>query len=212
MNDSSALNEKYSYAAHVFILSVAKKKHNSLAKIIVKNGRIDIHANRNKSIVEFLARTVTSQALSARASNTIWCRICTLRENKSIEFSGLFTQQHYSELVSCGISHSKAKSIIEMSAAYQSGLISDDIQSADYETIVQQITSLWGFGKWSADMVAMFFARTPDIWPELDVALIRGLKILAPNEQPNEVAECYSPHRTTLARHIWKAIDNDLIG
>lgn len=198
--------------AHESILATASIKHPLLAEVVTKNGLIDVRSTRDHCIVEFLAGIVISQQLSARASSTIWSRVCDLGRGKNLGFRQLFVDENYDELCACGISRAKTKAIINMTALSSSGEIDDEvIRESCYEEIGKGITSLWGFGQWSADMVAMFFAKLPDVWPESDVALIRGLRILAPGEEPDEAAFHYSPHRTYLARHIWKALDTGLL-
>lgn len=194
------------------LLAISKKRHPLLAEVIVRNGLIDIRSSRDDCIVEFLAGTVVSQQLSSQAASTIWSRVSALSKRKRGGFRSLFIARHFDELRECGISRAKVKAIIQMAESCNSGTIKEsEVLQSDYEQISETVTSLWGFGQWSADMVAMFFIKLPDVWPESDAALIRGLQGLAPGEDPEEVATFYSPHRTYLARHIWRALDTGLI-
>jgi DNA-3-methyladenine glycosylase II len=194
------------------LISVSQKYHPTLADVIKKNGVIEVRSPRDRCLVEFLAGIVISQQLSSRASETIWSRVVTLREIRKQGFKSLFSQENFSDLCKCGISKAKVKALIKMADAHRVGRIKDsDIRRADYETIRELILSLWGFGPWSADMVAMFFANLPDVWPEGDVALERGLRLLAPQEEPRLVAAHYSPYRTYLARHVWRGLDTGII-
>ena len=194
------------------IVAVSEEKHPLLAGVIKTNGLIDVRSSRDGCIVQFLAGTVVSQQLSSQASSTIWSRVCDLADSHGKELKEVFVDTHHDELRDCGISGAKTKAIIGMATACREGQLCDEeMRSADYEQISDTITQLWGFGQWSADMVAMFFAKLPDVWPESDVALIRGLEKLAPDEEPETAARNYSPYRTYLARHVWRAIDTGLI-
>jgi DNA-3-methyladenine glycosylase II len=99
-----------------------------------------------------------------------------------------------------------------MSAAHRAGTLDEaSIKSASYSEVVEIITRVWGFGPWSADIVAMFYAKLPDVWPSSDAALLRGLRALVPGHDPLEVASLYSPFRTFLARHVWQGLDTGKI-
>jgi DNA-3-methyladenine glycosylase II len=202
-----------SSAAHTTILKVARRKHPLLADVIKITGCIEIGNSRGDCIVQFLAGTVISQQLSTKASSTIWGRVCDLRDQQGDDFRELFTDRYFNNLHECGISRAKVRAMIQMNDAFRTGNINEKgLASLNYDEISNTITSLWGFGQWSADMVAMFFVKLPDVWPESDVALIRGLRSLAPGEDPMQAASHYSPYRTYLARYVWTALDTGLIG
>ena len=74
------------------------------------------------------------------------------------------------------------------------------------------IQSLWGFGPWSAEIIAMFFYGMPDIWAKKDLILNRYIKLIAKleNESYENIIQVYSPFKTYLALHIWKANNSGL--
>lgn len=197
---------------HQALIDTAKQYHPKLAELFRRSGPIDLSSSHDGSLIEFLARAVVSQQLSSFAASSIWSRISELRAKKKLDFQQLFAESHQLELRNCGISSAKVKAITQMNAAISSGELSEkSIASASYDDIGKQITKLWGYGSWSADMVAMFFVKLPDIWPETDVALIRGMRSLVPYEEPSLAANQYSPFRTYLARQIWRGLDNGFI-
>jgi 3-methyladenine DNA glycosylase/8-oxoguanine DNA glycosylase len=211
---SSEFTRAFSRAAavHDALLDVAQRKHTEIARLIKRNGEISLENSATTSVVEFFARTVVSQQLASRAARSIWCRVVELAKQMDEPFASLFDGRHNSALRHCGISRSKLKALALMSEAYRSGQISEEnLSGASYDEIVHRVTGLWGFGAWSADMVAMFYARLPDVWPGSDAALMRGLRTLVPGRQPARVAICYSPFRTYLARHVWRGLDNGSI-
>ena len=74
------------------------------------------------------------------------------------------------------------------------------------------IQSLWGFGPWSAEMTAMFFFGMPDVWAKKDLILDRCIRKIAKLEDQNDekIIQFYSPFKTYLALHIWKANNSGL--
>ena len=118
-----------------------------------------------------------------------------------------------SDLTKCGVSRAKSKALVNMAQSIDDGLFCEaELQRLDYDEVIAQVTQLWGFGKWSGDMVAMFFVKLPDVWPAADTGLVRGMKLLAPGEDPECAATHYSPYRTYLARQIWTSLDTGTIG
>ena len=199
--------------AHRFLISTAQDQHPLVAELILRNSdRLDDLQDRRTDLFLFLAKTVVGQQLSTAAANSIWSRIVETADHSDLDIS-LFQHCNFDRLRSCGLSSNKANAIIGLRDAYVDGRISDEsVMSKNYEDISECITGLWGFGQWSADMVAIFYAQLPDVWPETDVAVQRGFRQLIPTGQrPTDAARVYSPFRSQLARHIWMGLDSGSI-
>jgi DNA-3-methyladenine glycosylase II len=198
--------------SHSFVLMTAKRKHPAIAGLLQRNGVITIQRPKGNSLFEFLARTVVGQQLSVKAARTIWGRLSQLGKSEDKTFTELFKDHYRSKISGCGVSQAKTKALLLLNEAFLKGQINEKrIREASYQDISKIITSLWGFGTWSADMVAIFYVQLPDVWPENDVALNRGLKILIQNGDPVLIAQHYCPKRTYLAMHIWKGLDSGTI-
>lgn len=197
--------------AHDHLLASSKKHHPKIWSLINVNGVISIEAGDRSDLLEFLARTSVGQQLSAKAARSIWERVINLSEEYDTTINELFIKKNTSALQKCGISKAKIKAIQMLKEKFDSGKISSvAFESISYEDLVKKITSLWGFGPWSADMVAIFYNQNSDIWPQTDVAIQRGYELLVGNRNCKSISE-YSPYRTYLARHIWRDIDENII-
>jgi DNA-3-methyladenine glycosylase II len=209
MEDEITLDTKL---VHTTILKIASINHPRIAALIEKNGCIEFPKPKFDCILTFLANTVISQQLSSRAAETIWNRICNLAEQLSLPLEEVFQPRYAASLLDCGVSRTKAKALIGMTRSYNAGIIcSRSIRQNSYDDIVSIVTSFWGFGLWSADMVAIFFVQDPDIWPETDAALRKGTSALVPGENFSKLAEHYRPYRSYLARHIWMGVDTGIL-
>lgn len=186
--------------------------HPKIYSLIKRNGVHQLERRNKDDLFQFLARTATRQQLSTAAARTIWTRIEALRHSLNVTSQDLCRQKNFGKLRKCGLSKNKTRALILLSESFRAGRISDSrVKRCDYEGLLKVVTDLWGFGQWSADMAAMFFVGLPDIWPENDTALNRGMSLLVSGESPSEVAQKYTPHRTYLARHIWKGLDTGTI-
>ena len=198
--------------AHQHLVKTSKRLHPSLAELICRNGLIRQNNGGQRDLVEFLARTVIGQQLSSQAASTIWLRVQALIDGQNTTAQEFFLSKHFDKLRGCGISASKVKAIVSMNEEAKAGRLGClDNHQTSYREIVEVVTSLWGFGEWSADMVAIFYSEHPDVWPNGDAALSRALKTLHPGCDSGDVVCHYSPFRTYLARHLWRGLDNKLI-
>jgi len=196
---------------HRELIKTAKKHHPEIARLIKDNGVLSIEARDEKDLFNFLARTVTGQQLTKAAANTIWDRLIKFSSNKKSTLKKLCIKRNEAKLRACGLSKNKITALIGLHKAFENKEISKQkILKAGYEGITDMVTSLWGFGQWSADITAIFYVHHPDIWPVGDGAIARGVKMYAGDSESSiDISEKYSPYRTYLALHIWKGLDNE---
>jgi DNA-3-methyladenine glycosylase II len=71
------------------------------------------------------------------------------------------------------------------------------------------ITGLWGFGDWSAEMIAIFYLGRTNIWSEKDLILNKGINQICEQCEltPHELLEIVDPYQSYLALHIWRYKD-----
>ena len=84
------------------------------------------------------------------------------------------------------------------------------LQGLDDAAVRQQITSLIGFGDWSADVYLLMALGRADILPTGDLALMVGLgevtgTIVDGKDALLEYAEKWRPYRSVGTRMIWQA-------
>ena len=198
---------------HSSLLDTAKLSCPQLKEVINRNGVLKLSKpkGRGKSLFSFLVRTVVGQQLSKAAAETIYQRLLSKCNEDEEAMFGLFVRKRKRTLLSCGLSKTKAEALCRLREAFESGAIDEKrLKKSSPSEINEQISSLWGFGKWSADIVAMFYVNHPDIWPDGDGAIVRGLKLLEVEEQ-DELVESFAPYRSFLALHIWKGLDSGVI-
>jgi DNA-3-methyladenine glycosylase II len=198
---------------HELLLQCSSKHHTRIHSLFIQNGPITIEAMPSSMFFEFLARTVVGQQLSAIAARTIWVRVESLANEQKLEIFELFQKNNEESLRLCGISRAKIRAIIELRTSLENNLISaSTILASDYEDVVSSITNLWGFGRWSADMCAIFYCGLQDIFPDNDAAIEKGLKKLCGVDVDSESTfHLYTPYRSYLCRHIWHGLDSGYI-
>ncbi len=192
---------------HEQVLAVARTRHPSIQALLEENGVIDPKP-ATRDLLTFLARVLVSQLISTKAADSIWQRIADLADQNG-GLASVLIEQNRDSLLACGLSRTKAKALILMNQDHSEGRISGDaIRQADYDQVQQQVTSLFGYGRWSADMAALFYAELPDVWPLGDGALLRAVQLLIPDEDPEEAGAFYRPNRSYLTHQIYRGIND----
>jgi len=156
----------------------------------------------DKGVTAFLARAVTGQQVSAAAARSIWARVEAAGRD---ELPAFLCERNTAALRRCGLSRNKIRALCHIGAAYAAGrLDSIEIRALNHAARSARLTEIWGIGQWTCDMVAIFYCNELDIWPETDLAVIRGLKRFARRRKPSRVAAQFAPHRSLLALYMWR--------
>ena len=73
-----------------------------------------------------------------------------------------------------------------------------------------EITSLWGFGDWAADMIGIFHLGRMDIWPKTDVGLLRACKEVIGTDDPEKIIRYVKGCETVAALYLWGYLDQKI--
>ncbi len=155
-----------------------------------------------------LVRTLIGQQVSVAAANGIYRKlegilgdlydpkILLAADDDTLRSGGLSRQK-------IGYARSLAEAVVSGSLNFRKlPKLSDD-------DAIDAISSIKGFGRWSAEIYLMFAEGRADLFPANDLAVQEGLKrMLELPERPKERAcralgEVYTPHRTALALFSW---------
>ncbi|OFE12754.1 hypothetical protein PHACT_06060 [Pseudohongiella acticola] len=161
-------------------------------------------------IAEAVTKIVVGQMLSRAAANTIYFRIQARCADHKLVGSWKLTE---ADLISCGLSRRKARTIREFSACYESDPGSIEAwRRLDYQELRLAVSEHWGLSQWSADMLAIFYFAMPDVFPESDGSIIRARKILEERFLPAKLEPDRSrPFRSYLARYMWALLDEGVL-
>jgi DNA-3-methyladenine glycosylase II len=81
------------------------------------------------------------------------------------------------------------------------------------EEVIQELITIKGVGRWTAEMFLIFSLGRPDIFPLDDVGLIRGLNKLYANGEPltNDqimaIGDLWRPYRSLGTWYMWRILD-----
>jgi len=195
---------------HSHLIEVSKKHCKPLQKLLQKNGVIEINVPKNFPLFDCLTQTVIEQQLAYAAAKTIWQRLNKAASSADQTLFQFCNQKNRATLKKIGLSGNKIKAILGARSAIKNGdLNADDLLVMNYEKLHKTITSLWGFGNWSVDMIAIFYYGMTNIWSDQDLILNRGIKSLCEKTDlsPEDLLQLVNPYQSYLALHIWRYKD-----
>lgn len=157
--------------------------------------------------------SIIGQQLSVKVADVIEQRVLQLLPNQEIIPEELLSLDPET-IRACGVSYAK---ISYMRSAAQAA-ISGDIdfnslpQKSDQE-VIDELTTIHGVGKWTAEMLLIFSLGRPDIFSVGDLGLRTAVSRLYDIERTNlpaiaELSQQWSPYRSTASRLLWKSLDN----
>ena len=202
--------ETMSEKIHQYLLDVGRKYCNPLESIVKQNGVMHIDVPKDLDIFDCLAQTVVEQQLSYKAANSIWNKIKNNAAEKNISLIEYFKKKNTASIRNNGLSNNKLKAIMGAKQAIESGDITlQKLSIMTYPEFKKTITNLWGFGDWSAEMIAIFYLGKTNIWSQKDLILKRGIDQLCDgsNLTPNKLLQLVDPYQSYLALHIWRYKD-----
>ena len=156
-----------------------------------------------------LLRVVVAQQLSTKAASAIWHRLESGCAGE-VTYRKILRRSEQ-QLRSCGLSARKveyAKGLAE--AVRTGGLDIAALGAMDTESVVAQLVQLRGFGRWSAEIYAMFALGHRDLYPANDLALQVAVKRYFGLEQRPDAKQTallsarWSPHRSAVSLLMWK--------
>ena len=196
--------------AHNHLLKVGNDYCPALSQIVSNNGIIEINVDKTIDVFECLAQTVVEQQVSYKAAKSIWKKVKATAASKGFDLIDYFDEKNKSSLRNDGLSQNKIKSIMGAKKAINDGLISlEKLEQLSYGDYKKLIKSLWGFGDWSAEMIAIFYLGRTNIWSDGDLMLSKGINeiCLDTETSPQQLIDMVDPFQSYLALHIWRHKD-----
>ena len=176
-----------------------------MAEIVSTVGPLDLTPVSHEPF-ERLSRIIVGQQLSVAAAATIWQRV---RASKRSWTPRSVCKLSEDALRACGLSRAKARAIQALAESALMGALDDLNQLSDSE-LLERITTLHGFGPWSAQMYLMFGANRMDVFAPADAglrrAIMRAYKLdrAAYDERAEQISAAWSPWRTVACRYLWR--------
>ena len=172
------------------------------------------HLTTRNNFFYSLTRSIISQQISVSAADSVFSKFekkCSGKINPKI-----VSKLSITDLRRCGLSRMKALGIKSLADKILDKSFNPKlIKKMSDEEAINYLSSLRQIGRWSSEMVLIFFYNRPNIWPVQDIGLLRAIsnnykkKYLPPKSFVNKLQKKFSPYCTLAVMALWYSVDNE---
>jgi DNA-3-methyladenine glycosylase II len=184
-----------------------------LGEVISRVGRCDWDGKTEHTHFAYVLRCIVYQQLSGKAAATIFGRVLAIYDGKLPSPRDILGTP-VKKLRAAGLSERKAEYARELAKRVESGeLPLERLQDLPDDQVIETLVQVKGIGRWTAQMVMMFHLGRPDVFPELDLGVQKGVqKLLRMRRLPTPVktakaGERWAPYRTVAAWYLWRSLE-----
>jgi DNA-3-methyladenine glycosylase II len=159
-----------------------------------------------------LVRAIVGQQLSSKAAATIFGRLCALFPDGQITVDGLQALGD-TPLRGVGLSSQKLAYLRDLSARIADRrLLLDELDELSDEQVIERLTAVKGFGRWTAEMFLMFRLQRPDVLPVGDLGICTAVqRIYRLRQRPKpmrliKIGEAWRPYRSIACWYLWESL------
>jgi DNA-3-methyladenine glycosylase II len=170
---------------------------------------------QRKDHLSALVGSIVSQQLSTKAAATIFGRFTALFPDNHISDAAAIAAFDDATLRGVGLSGQKVSYLRDLSARIVDGRLDlDALETLPDEQVIERLTAVKGFGRWTAEMFLMFRLHRPDILPVGDLGIqnaIQRLYKLRKRPDPKrmmKIGEAWKPYRSVASWYLWQTLSN----
>jgi DNA-3-methyladenine glycosylase II len=191
--------------------SLLAKRHKNFSLIIKKVGRLDYSIPYWSSIEDAVVYSVIGQMLSNAATHSIISRL-RIHLGTSQNIISWASSSYKKQGPLLGVSQRKRRALHEWDQfAKQNSNAWDKWPILHLDDYRKEVRSIWGFGKWSADMIGIFYLGRMDIWPDNDTGIKNACKTIFGADNPQDIAQYIKDCETIAALYLWELINKNIL-
>ncbi len=162
-----------------------------------------------------LARSIVGQQISVKAAQAVWDRFAAVVGGASTRLApGAVLALPVADLRGAGLSARKAEYLQDLARHFDDGRVHPtQWKSMEDDTIIDELVSIRGIGRWTAEMFLIFHLMRPDVLPLDDLGLLKGISVNYFSGEPvsraevREVGDAWAPFRSVAVWYIWRSLD-----
>jgi 3-methyladenine DNA glycosylase/8-oxoguanine DNA glycosylase len=190
-----------------------KKVDPVMARVIDTIGTCTLSLRDQGSHFDAICRSIVFQQLSGKAAATIHGRFEGLYGGRS-PLPAELTETTDEKLRSVGLSRGKSAYLKDLATRVVSGeLPVETLHELSDDDVIAALTRVKGIGRWTAQMFLMFRLGRPDVLPDLDLGIQKGiqrayrLRKLPSPERVKKIGAKWTPYRTIASWYLWRLLD-----
>jgi DNA-3-methyladenine glycosylase II len=160
-----------------------------------------------------LVGAIVSQQLSTKAAATIFGRFVALFPDGHVLDAVAITAQSDASLRGVGLSGQKVGYLRDLCARLAEGRLQlDELEALADEDVIERLTAVKGFGRWTAEMFLMFRLHRPDVLPAGDLGIVNAIRRLYRlRKRPDakrilKIGETWRPYRSVASWYLWQSL------
>jgi DNA-3-methyladenine glycosylase II len=164
-----------------------------------------------------LVGAIVSQQLSTKAAATIYGRFVALFADGVLGPDAI-TSLDEATLRGAGLSGQKIGYLRDLCARIADGRLRlDELDALPDEEVIERLTAVKGFGRWTAEMFLMFRLHRPDVLPVGDLGILNAVqKLYRLRKRPRpdrllELGEAWRPYRSVACWYLWQTLRMDAV-
>jgi len=184
-----------------------------LATVIKRIGPCGMADRQRKDHLSALVGSIVSQQLSTKAAATIFGRFVALFPDGHIPHAAAIAAQSDAGLRSVGLSGQKVGYLRDLSARILDGRLDlDELETLPDEDVIERLTAVRGFGRWTAEMFLMFRLHRPDVLPAGDLGIVNAIqRLYRLRKRPDakrvlKIGEAWRPYRSVASWYLWQSL------
>jgi DNA-3-methyladenine glycosylase II len=158
-----------------------------------------------------LARSIVGQQISVKAAQAVWERFERLPSDM---IPAQVLKLKVDDMRAAGLSARKVEYLVDLALHFADDRLHvDQWVGMDDESIIKELVSIRGIGRWTAEMFLIFHLMRPNVLPLDDVGLINGISQAYFSGEPvsrsdaREVAANWAPFCSVATWYIWRSLD-----
>jgi DNA-3-methyladenine glycosylase II len=160
-----------------------------------------------------LVGAIVGQQLSTKAAATIFGRFVALFPGGAIPGHQAIAAIDDAALRVVGLSGQKVGYLRDLSARIGDGRLKlEELDALGDEEVIERLTAVKGFGRWTAEMFLMFRLHRPDVLPVGDLGIVTAIERLyrlrkkPTPERLLKIGEPWRPYRSVAAWYLWQSL------
>jgi 3-methyladenine DNA glycosylase/8-oxoguanine DNA glycosylase len=186
-----------------------------LSEAIRRIGPCLMADRQRKDHLSALTGAIVSQQLSTKAAATIFGRFAALFPDNKIDPAAI-EKMSDATLRGVGLSGQKIGYLRDLTARIADGRLNlDELDALPDEEVIERLTAVKGFGRWTAEMFLMFRLHRPDVLPAGDLGIVNAIQRLYKlRRRPDpkrilKMGEVWRPYRSVASWYLWQTLRNE---
>jgi DNA-3-methyladenine glycosylase II len=200
-------------ADYVRARRVLMRRDPVLGAAIKRIGQCGLAARQRKDHLTALITAIVSQQLSTKAAGTILQRFLALLPEPDVPTASAIEGLSDAVLRGAGLSGQKVGYLRDLCARLSDGRLQlDELDVLSDEMVIERLTAVKGFGRWTAEMFLMFRLHRPDVLPAGDLGIVKAVqKLYRLRKTPNAariltIGEAWRPYRSVASWYLWQTL------